>query len=352
MNNIPQAGLNSLYNNRSFRSTALFKVFEKKPYGFIDIGSAGGVHPLIMPVVSLTHCVCFEPDTSAYRELAGKYEADSPFSKTTIFNTAISGRSSMRTLHVTRRHVNTSLLEPSPEMWTRYNAHGFKLEKKIRVKTEPLDKVIYSKLDKSAIPGEFIKIDCQGIEYEILKGSQRLLKNNCVAAYIELEFFPLYKKQKLFSEVDLYMRKLGFQLYGLYPHYVSSKAITRKKYDYQERITWADALYFKDPFAGRNPAKGLSKRNIDALLLTTIITRFYDLALEIAKRCYKGGAENGQLVKLILSLAARDKKIFAEEARALAGKIRKNPKYSYLLAKKFIDSHKNNSDLDFIKLPQ
>lgn len=235
-------------------------------------------------------------------------------------------------------------------MWSRYGAHGFKVEKTQLLKTMTLDRLACLGTRKTLIPGEFLKIDCQGMEYEILRGARRMLQEQCVAAYIELEFFSFYKRQRLFSDVDAYMRAKGFQLYGLFPHYISNKIIDRLKYDYQERIAWTDALYFKDPLASDKHAEKLSKRNIDALLLATILTRFYDFSLELADRYYKGKLEHGRIVKLILSLAAADKRSFERDARILAARIGKEPGKSFLLARKFIDSHKTNSDLDFIKM--
>ena len=61
---------------------------------------------------------------------------------------------------------------------------------------------------------DFIKIDTQGSELSILKGSTDSLKN-AIGLEIEVEFVDIYENQPLFNEVDSFVRKMDFELLQL-----------------------------------------------------------------------------------------------------------------------------------------
>lgn len=342
--------LNSIVKNPHFKKSSLYASFSKEPLSFIDIGAAGSVHPLITSFASLTNCTCFEPSKRAYEELLKKYEKKNPFSKINILNTAVSNEKTVKKLYVTKREVNTSLLEPSDKLLNRYNLAGFQIKKTVSVKTDTIDEIIFRRQKKNARLGEFIKMDCQGAEYNILEGAERALNERCVTLYLETEFFKMYKNQKIFSEIDLFLRDKGFQLYGIYPHYISTKKLDRKRYDSEERILWADALYFKDCLNVANNNSEVSIRDIEVLLITAILTRFYDFALEILERYYKDKDDYHHIKNLITDVAESDKKIIEDGVDKLIKDVDKFPEKKYLLAKKFIDEHKSNNSVDFINI--
>lgn len=342
--------LNSIVKNPNFKKSSLYKSFLEEPLGFIDIGAAGGVHPLVIPFASLTHCSCFEPNKWGYKELLEKYAKENPFSKITIFNTAVSNKKADEKLYVTKSTVNTSLLEPSDELFTRYNATGFQIQKTDSVKTDTLDSLVFGSKNLSKRLGEFIKIDGQGSEYQVLEGAERTLNERCVALYVEVEFLKMYKNQKTFSEIDLFLRDKRFQLYALYPHYISTKKLDRKRYDSEERIMWADALYFRDYLGYANNNKRYSTRDIETLLIAAILTRFYDFALEILECYYKDEDDREYIKNLIFHMAESDREIVEDGVDKLVRKIANFPEKKYLLAKKFVDEHKSNNNVDFITI--
>jgi FkbM family methyltransferase len=56
---------------------------------------------------------------------------------------------------------------------------------------------------------DFLKMDVQGAELEIIKNGTNKLEN-CLAIQLEVSYFNLYEKQPSFGEVDVYLRELGF----------------------------------------------------------------------------------------------------------------------------------------------
>lgn len=66
--------------------------------------------------------------------------------------------------------------------------------------------------DFPSITFHFMKIDAQGAEYNILKGSQSFLSDSCIGLHLELFTLPLYKGIVLMDGVEMYLSKFGFRM--------------------------------------------------------------------------------------------------------------------------------------------
>lgn len=84
-----------------------------------------------------------------------------------------------------------------------------------RVQCRSLDSVLREL--NPTYPYHFLKIDAQGAEYQILRGAERYLRNDCYGLHLELFEVPLYKGIKLLDEVRAYLEPLGFELVKKYP---------------------------------------------------------------------------------------------------------------------------------------
>ena len=73
-------------------------------------------------------------------------------------------------------------------------------------------------------PKVLVKIDVQGFELEVLKGSEDLIK--CFDyIYVECSYKELYESQPLVSEVVQFLFKKGFRLEGVYNNFFDGKGI-------------------------------------------------------------------------------------------------------------------------------
>ena len=341
--------LNCISQNPHFVKSALYTSFREDPIGFVDVGASGGIDPLVWPVASLIHCHCFEPEKNEALKLLKMYDRNSIFSEISIHDIAITEEGGEREIHVTRSKVNTSLLEPNGVLESRYNLAGFHVLEKVVVKSKSLDEVFFDSSIGDGRAGEILKLDCQGAEFEILQGGQRLLDERCVCVKCEVEFFQMYKDQKVFSEIDELLQTKGFQLYGLSPNYISTKKLDRTKFETEERVAWADALYFKDPFDANNLQKDFSRRSVDVLFLCALMSGYFDFALELVAG-YGGEKERGHLENLILELSSTRRKSFESDIIALMENLHKSPEMKFLFAKKFVDEHSSNNNIDFIRI--
>lgn len=83
------------------------------------------------------------------------------------------------------------------------------LVKTMQVNCQKLDKVLADL--KYREPFDFLKVDAQGAEYEILLGAEKFLKNDCLGITLELFDIPLYKGIALRDKVVAYLDRMGFE---------------------------------------------------------------------------------------------------------------------------------------------
>ena len=120
-----------------------------------------------------------------------------------------------RTLHVCELEGMTSLLVPDPAHLALFNLFPTwgTVKERIPVTTRKLDDIA----EVTAL--DFLKMDVQGAEREVLAHGQAKLKD-AVVIQTEVSFVPLYKDQPSFGDMDLALRALGFL-----PHSVTGTKI-------------------------------------------------------------------------------------------------------------------------------
>ena len=141
----------------------------------------------------------FEPNIDEFKKL----ETSNPKKK--FYNFAL-GDGKENTLNICKAPGMSSFLEPNYDYLKIF--HGFqewsKIVSKQQVNTKKLND-IDDKLD-------FIKLDVQGYEYEILKNGQKKIREAKVIQ-IETSPFPVYKNERTTSEVINLLENNGFMLH-------------------------------------------------------------------------------------------------------------------------------------------
>jgi len=170
----------------------------------IDVGASGG---LSEPFKGLSNIqpIFVEPDDRAAAEL------ERQFPNVRLLRTALSNFEGRVQFHLAREQECSSCLEPNMAFLSRFpNPERFETIKTIELPASTLD----AQMADVGIDPDFIKLDVQGYESQIMEGGTRCLER-ALGAIIEVEFVPLYRGQKLFPEVHSTMSSRGFELYDL-----------------------------------------------------------------------------------------------------------------------------------------
>ena len=174
------------------------------PLVICDIGASSvDPTPFIDELIKNVDCFLygFEPNEEEFIKLNST-------DKKKYFNYAV-GNGQIETLNICSAPGMTSILEPDFEYLELF--HGFsdwaKVTKKVKVQTKKLDDVNF---DKKI---DFLKIDVQGYEHEVIKNGNKTIKD-CLVVQIETSPIPLYKNEKSFAHVCLQLENLGFQLHS------------------------------------------------------------------------------------------------------------------------------------------
>ncbi len=174
----------------------------KNPIKICDIGaSAIDKTNFIDDLTNNAYCnlIGFEPNNNEFKKL-NKNEPNKKY-----YNFAI-GDGNSKVLNICKSPGMTSFLEPDLKYLSKF--HLFEklsqIEQKVEVETKKLDEI------KDEI--DFLKIDVQGYESEIIKYGKNKIKNALVVQ-IETSPIPLYKKEKTFSYIISQLEELGFYLH-------------------------------------------------------------------------------------------------------------------------------------------
>ena len=124
---------------------------------------------------------------------------------------AIGVRNGMGVLHVNSESTSNSLLAANADGRRMFPERMAQLET-VEVEMITLDALAAREsLDRI----DLIKIDVQGSELEVLQGGKSVLSRTRVIQ-IECNFIPIYEGSSAFSEVDIALRRAGFDFYNFY----------------------------------------------------------------------------------------------------------------------------------------
>jgi FkbM family methyltransferase len=341
--------LSSLLLEPLFAESAPCATLRAKPLGFVDIGARGGAHPLVEPIAGLTAVLGFEPDVEECDRLNGDVSVAERWAKFHIEPIALAEGDGVARLHFLSTPTNHSLLRPNLGFTHRYNMVKWQEIGGAPIKTTSLDKVLFDIRAKEDYWGEFVKLDTQGTEYEILRGAQRTIAERTVAIVSEVEFFQVMEGQKLFSEVEMFLRQRGFAFYGFATiGNRSCKLLDKSRESGRERLFYADAVFFRDPLPGAPPCEPLSERGAHVLFVCALLLGYYDFALELAVATWATGEEAKRIEKMIRKLAAIPVSKAYADVLELAQRVQLKPELANIEVGQFVDRRRHLADYNDI----
>ena len=167
---------------------------------FIDIGANIGQTSMNLSkkLGKIAHKIyAFEPIPSTYEKLKYNILLNN-FSSIEIFNIALGNEEDIMKM----------------EMSCPTNSGGFKMTPKNSIIKNEWVQVLQKKLDdfyKLDNPIQFIKIDVEGYEIEVLKGAEQIIKKYTPVMVIELNDLNLKRQNSSAKELVSYVKELGYK---------------------------------------------------------------------------------------------------------------------------------------------
>ncbi|MGP0595131.1 FkbM family methyltransferase [Nitrospira sp. T9] len=331
----------TLTNHPLFQALAPYRALKERPLGFVDVGARGGVHPLVNPLAEVTGILGFEPDKGECGRLREIHATASPWAICEFEPVALADQPGRSRLHLLSAATNHSLRPPNQDLIKRYDMIKFEKVGSIEVETTTLDDVLFSRRKTESFWGEFLKLDTQGTEMEVLLGAKRTLTERTAAILTEVEFCQIYQGQRLFSDIELFLRDCGFSFYGFTDmFYRSCKQLNKYTERGRERILYADAVFFKEPQLLAMPMCPMELRQAYVLFVTAVLLGYFDFALEIALKTWARNEEGQRVRELIHYLAAIPEGQSLAEIKSLADLVHARPRHANVLRGQFIDRNR------------
>jgi FkbM family methyltransferase len=339
---------NGLADDPDFAASAPGRTLARTPLGFVDVGARGGVHPLVEPLARHTAVLGFEPAADECARLRTEIAKGSPWACCEIEPQALGAHRGTAELHVLTAPTNSSLLPPNAAFTERYGMAKWRVLSREPLETTTLDQILFEERAEETFWGELLKLDTQGTEYEILEGARRTLRERTVAVVSEVSFCELYRGQRLFSEVELLLRELGFSFYGFSTlHHRSQRMLDKRRAAGRERLMYADAVFLRDPLPG-GPASALpiDERRLHTLFTSALLLGYGDFALELACSTFADGAERARIESLVRRTSAHEPAAARDAALALADDVRTAPELANVAVGRFVDARRWCWDYD------
>ncbi|MBA5864047.1 MAG: FkbM family methyltransferase [Nitrospira sp. CR1.1] len=221
-----------------------------------DVGAAYGL-PWYLQVLDEWATLClFEPNAARAEELRKAYKKSNRRKKAHVFETALSASGGERVLYETNVPTGSSLLKPGSDALNEFGdpSYFFPIHAH-RIQTRRLDDV----LNEAGIQQvDFLKLDVQGAEIEVLHGLGERLRQSTLGVELEVGLPGGYLEQPSMGEVDEFLRSRGFTLFDLRPVRLHRPVHGDRTYyprqvfgvhesstSLSKRIWEVDALYFR-----------------------------------------------------------------------------------------------------------
>ncbi len=258
----------------------IFPALVQEGLGVIDVGCRDGMQTIFKEVAPLISLVGFEPEPEEGKRL--QREPVSTFQSASYLPYALGGVEGPRALHLCRSAGASSFYRPNRDFLNRFmDPMRFDTMTTVTVPVRTLDGLVADSSVSLPRHIDFLKVDTQGSELEILRGAEQTLRQQVLAVEVEVEFAQLYADQPVFRDVDAFLSQCGFQLFKLRRQEWVRRPYATRPHLTAGQLVFGDALYLRDPLSGVGSWSLDSARQAEALVLLATLYDLYDFALEL-----------------------------------------------------------------------
>ena len=288
------------------------RVFDAQRLVVVDVGARYGGQKHWDIYGDQVLLIGFEPDEEECNNLNEKFNVRGHY----YFPVALHKDRGYRTFYITQYDASCGFYKRDMTFWSRFpGKEDVRVKKTVRKET--VDFNTFAKEHQIEYV-DFMKLDVEGAELDVLKGSVDFLRGGSVlGAAIEVTFLDI-AKQPVFSDVDSFMRKMGFKLFDIEVYRFSRELLpTPEELEYigplligapseRGQVIAADALYLRDGAAEIETCDTEFNWTDDSILKLASIFEVYglpDCAIELLqvarKKNYLGDLDIDYLTDLL-----------------------------------------------------
>lgn len=191
---------------------------------YVDVGARNDLSELLQKIEANLNVFGFEVDPNE-RELLNK-----KFPNRKYYEFGLWSNKKTLELFITKDPSSSSLYKPNISENNNYKDSfhdNRRISNQLKVNVVKMDDLI-------KISPDFIKIDTQGSEYEIIKGANEILKNNCPLISLETWTRDVYKGSPTFEKIIPILSDLGYEILDME---LCSAEKHKTKHDVQSKQT-------------------------------------------------------------------------------------------------------------------
>ncbi len=229
-------------------------IFRDCPIYIVDVGSRDGFNVEWKVFGDCLHVYCFEPDETECARLNAGAGPNIRY-----LPAALAAQAGDAVLYEAKLNYSTSLYKTDMTYFSRLlNRDNGIIVGQHSIRVFTLDEVLRT---HGVDTIDFIKLDAEGAELDILKGAPNILSSPHLAGILsEIRFQREINHSPIFSDLDAFLRPHGFHLYDLQFHHQSRRVLPYPglqdyrlpsgekffAYTTHGQIMDGDALYFRD----------------------------------------------------------------------------------------------------------
>jgi FkbM family methyltransferase len=164
-----------------------------------------------------------------------------------------------------------------PMQDTRYDAVYANENKVVEVRNvmiHALDTLVRDGKVPGDLMPDFLSLDTQGSEFDILRGGEATLRDHCIALATEIEFHPMYEGQALFSDIFDFALRNGFYFAGF--TYLQEISPRRMPVGARAKgfLAFGDALFLRRIESVKSVARSPNEQHLMLLKLAFVALNF------------------------------------------------------------------------------
>jgi FkbM family methyltransferase len=217
-------------------------LLREDPLVLIDVGARNGEElPWAAFPEDTIRVLGFEPDDEECRRLAGRQLPGRRYLPVALWS-----EEGNVDVHVAARPTSSSVYPPNDEVLRRYHpTHRAPrlTESVVRYPATTLDHALQS----HGWSCDFLKIDTQGAEHEVLEGAAEALDGPAWGVLVETWTTEVHAGQRLTGDVLSLLAAHGFEVFDVNVAAAWSRAVADEPLDGRVQVVGLDLLLFKHP---------------------------------------------------------------------------------------------------------